>query len=77
MTTTPFSTSNKDFVLDGTFSKTSYCPTKDVYKRQIVNHYFYHDNDYITNWEVSRNDKLFSIVGNHEETGYLHLYTDS
>src|SRR5699024_4649516 len=43
----------------------------------IVNHYFYHDNDYITNWEVSRNDKLFSIVGNHAPTGYLHLYTDS
>ncbi len=43
----------------------------------IVNHYFYHDNDYITNWEVSRNDKLFSIVGNYAPTGYLHLYTNS
>ena len=43
----------------------------------IVNHYFSHDNDYITNWEVNRNDKLFSIMGDHEETGYLHLYTDS
>ncbi len=43
----------------------------------IVNHYFYDDNDYITNWEVSRNDKLFSIVGNHAPTGCLHLYTDS
>jgi len=43
----------------------------------IVNYYFSHDNDYITNWEVNRNDKLFSIMGDHEETGYLHLYTDS
>ena len=43
----------------------------------IVNHYFYHDNDYITNWEVKRNDKLFSTMGDHEQTGHLHLYTDS
>ena len=43
----------------------------------IVNHYFYHDNDYITNWEVKRNDKLFSTMGDHEQTGYLHLYPDS